>query len=77
MACGALAAHVRSLAERRGWDVALYPLPPQLFSHADQQAQWQFGQPAQRLQRIHPATGACPDVRGGDDPGRCGVVENP
>ncbi|MEP7042688.1 MAG: DUF1501 domain-containing protein [Dokdonella sp.] len=22
-----------------------YPLPPQLFSHADQQAQWQFGQP--------------------------------
>jgi hypothetical protein len=30
VACGALAAHVRSLAERRGWDVALYPLPPQL-----------------------------------------------
>ncbi|MGA9334453.1 MAG: DUF1501 domain-containing protein [Rudaea sp.] len=24
-----------------------YPLPPQLFSHADQQAQWQFGQPVQ------------------------------
>jgi uncharacterized protein (DUF1501 family) len=24
-----------------------YPLPPQLFSHADQQGQWQFGQPAQ------------------------------
>ncbi|MGH8122069.1 MAG: DUF1501 domain-containing protein, partial [Rudaea sp.] len=22
-----------------------YPLPPQLFSHADQQAQWQYGQP--------------------------------
>ena len=24
-----------------------YPLPPQLFSHADQQGQWQFGQPMQ------------------------------
>ncbi|HEX3123526.1 MAG TPA: DUF1501 domain-containing protein [Rhodanobacteraceae bacterium] len=24
-----------------------YPLPPQLFSHADQQGQWQYGQPAQ------------------------------
>jgi uncharacterized protein (DUF1501 family) len=24
-----------------------YPLPPQLFSHADQQGQWQFGQPSQ------------------------------
>jgi uncharacterized protein (DUF1501 family) len=24
-----------------------YPLPPQLFSHADQQGQWQFGQPVQ------------------------------
>jgi len=24
-----------------------YPLPPQLFSHADQQAQWQYGQPKQ------------------------------
>ena len=23
-----------------------YPLPPQLFSHADQQGQWQYGQPA-------------------------------
>ena len=23
------------------------PLPPQLFSHADQQGQWQYGQPAQ------------------------------
>ena len=23
-----------------------YPVPPQLFSHADQQAQWQYGQPA-------------------------------
>ena len=22
-----------------------YPLPPQLFSHADQQGQWQYGQP--------------------------------
>jgi len=24
-----------------------YPTPPQLFSHADQQAQWQYGQPTQ------------------------------
>ena len=24
-----------------------YPVPPQLFSHADQQAQWQYGQPKQ------------------------------
>ena len=24
-----------------------YPLPPQLYSHADQQAQWQYGRPQQ------------------------------
>ena len=29
------------------YNTAGYPVPPQLFSHADQQGQWQYGQPAQ------------------------------
>ncbi len=29
------------------YNTAGYPLPPQLFSHADQQGQWQYGQPAE------------------------------
>ena len=32
---------------KTNYNTAGYPLPPQLFSHADQQAQWQYGQPAQ------------------------------
>ena len=32
---------------RRNYQTPGYPLPPQLFSHADQQGQWQYGQPTQ------------------------------
>ena len=30
VACGALALHVRAIAARRGWDVDIHPLPPEL-----------------------------------------------
>lgn len=30
VACGALALHVSAVAERRGWDVDVHPLPPEL-----------------------------------------------
>jgi uncharacterized protein (DUF1501 family) len=33
--------------DKTQYNTAGYPLPPQLFSHADQQGQWQYGQPAQ------------------------------
>jgi hypothetical protein len=33
--CGALALHVREIAERRGWDIELRPLPPELHSRPE------------------------------------------
>jgi len=30
IACGALALHVKAIARRRGWDVDVHPLPPEL-----------------------------------------------
>jgi hypothetical protein len=30
VACGALALHISSIARRRGWDVEVHPLPPEL-----------------------------------------------
>jgi uncharacterized protein (DUF1501 family) len=32
---------------KTNYNTAGYPVPPQLFSHADQQGQWQYGQPVQ------------------------------
>jgi len=32
---------------KTNYQTAGYPLPPQLYSHSDQQAQWQYGQPRQ------------------------------
>ena len=32
---------------KTNYNTAGYPVPPQLFSHADQQGQWQYGQPTQ------------------------------
>lgn len=43
VACGALALHVRAIAARRGWDVDVRPLPPELHN---------------RPERIAPAVGA-------------------
>jgi hypothetical protein len=33
IACGALATHVEQIAERRGWDLDIHPLPPALHNH--------------------------------------------
>jgi hypothetical protein len=35
VACGALAAHIGAIAGRRGWDVELHPLPPELHNRPD------------------------------------------
>lgn len=35
IACGALARHVRDIAERRGWPVAVHPLPPLLHNRPE------------------------------------------
>jgi hypothetical protein len=36
VACGALALHVLGVARRRGWDVDVHPLPPELHNRPDQ-----------------------------------------
>ena len=33
--CGALALHVKAIAARRGWDVEVRPLPPELHSRPE------------------------------------------
>ena len=35
VACGALALHVRAIADRRGWDVDVVPLPPELHNRPE------------------------------------------
>jgi uncharacterized protein DUF1638 len=35
VACGALALHVRAIAERRGWDLEVVPLPPELHNRPE------------------------------------------
>ena len=35
VACGALALHVRSIARRRGWDLEVRPLPPELHNRPE------------------------------------------
>lgn len=35
VACGALALHVRAIAARRGWDVEVLPLPPELHNRPE------------------------------------------
>jgi hypothetical protein len=35
VACGALALHVRAIAARRGWDVEVVPLPPELHNRPE------------------------------------------
>jgi uncharacterized protein DUF1638 len=35
VACGALALHVQGIAQRRGWDIDVHPLPPELHNRPD------------------------------------------
>ena len=35
VSCGALALHVRQIAERRGWDVEVRPIPPELHNRPE------------------------------------------
>ena len=35
VACGALALHVAAIARRRGWDVDVHPLPPELHNRPE------------------------------------------
>jgi hypothetical protein len=36
IACGALALHVKAIAERRGWEIDVHPLPPELHNRPEQ-----------------------------------------
>jgi hypothetical protein len=36
VACGALALHIRSIARRRGWELEVKPLPPELHNRPEQ-----------------------------------------
>jgi hypothetical protein len=36
IACGALALHVNAIAERRGWQIDVHPLPPELHNRPEQ-----------------------------------------
>ena len=36
IACGALALHVTAIAERRGWEIDVHPLPPELHNRPEQ-----------------------------------------
>ncbi len=36
IACGALALHVKAIAERRGWEIDIHPLPPELHNRPEQ-----------------------------------------
>ena len=35
IACGALALHVNAIAERRGWEIDVHPLPPELHNRPE------------------------------------------
>ena len=35
LACGALAVHIEQIAQRRGWDLAVRPLPPELHNRPE------------------------------------------
>jgi hypothetical protein len=50
IACGALALHVNAIAERRGWEIDVHPLPPELHN---------------RPERIAPAVGRLLDELAG------------
>jgi hypothetical protein len=36
IACGALALHINAIAERRGWEIDVHPLPPELHNRPEQ-----------------------------------------
>ena len=60
VACGALALHVQQIAKRRGWDVDVKPLPPELHN---------------RPERIRPAIGDGADVVAYADCGTRGALD--
>ena len=35
VACGALALHVKAVAKRRGWQLDVHPLPPELHNRPE------------------------------------------
>ena len=39
VACGALALHIQQIARRRGWDLEVKPLPPELHAAAERAAE--------------------------------------
>ena len=68
VACGALAIEVKQIAKRRGWDVNVVPIPPELHNRPEQIA------PAVRAAGGEDAIVAYADCGAGDDLDRLGVV---
>ena len=58
VACGALALHVRAIAARRGWDVEVHPLPPELHNRPERIAP-AVAEPAARYDRVAVAYADC------------------
>jgi hypothetical protein len=58
VACGALALHVRAIAARRGWEIDVQPLPPDLHNRPDRIAP-AVAEVAARFERVAVAYGDC------------------
>lgn len=58
IACGALALHVKAIAARRGWDVEVHPLPPELHNRPEKIAP-AVERLAERFERVLVAYGDC------------------
>jgi hypothetical protein len=58
VACGAVALHVRAIAARRGWDVEVHPLPPELHNRPERIAP-AVAEVASRYDRVAVAYADC------------------
>ena len=65
VACGALALHLRKIADRRGWDLEIRPVPPELHNRPERivpalreqiKAHYNFFSPLHRELTLKPMT---------------------
>jgi hypothetical protein len=72
VACGALSLHIRQIAERRGWEIDVHPLPPVLHNHPERIApavRERLEQLAERYDRVVLAYADCGSYGALDDVG--------
>ena len=78
IACGALALHVNAIAERRGWEIDVHPLPPELHNRPEQIAPAVgrlLDELAGRYQRVAVAYADCGSYGALDQELRCRGIE--